>query len=673
MGQANKKQRQCPAVGRGIGAAECGENRVSHYRCPADCPYNPWAPDAYDQEMAIETAFFDRLRRYAAVEPMAGIDVASPSEAMIVMQDRHLRHWFIERDAHGRTLMDRWEQAGFPGLNNDQRVLARLHAQVRLMVMETLDHVGRDRVRVQDRLALDTPPIVVQDRSLAAKSGRFSRLIAWGFPLPHYSRITMAAVPVAEAGSLEAEEIVGAIAGHLGGPAQGEPLREWMTAHFLLLQKALGSVQEAMRRKMFENVVYTKTFYRLSAPVETFVKTMEATPEAVATPPSASDRREGVTREWAWLDTDADALRKAPGAGRPTLGRVLLSEGKVRLEGGGTDRAQRFQEAFEQRAGNAVVFESRRVDDVGKQKISRDAKPFDPNLVPPRLLELAPKIETTVHLMDASAAVSADDFMRDRQRQWVDEPVPALDGKTPRQAAGEPALRPKLAALVKETIRRGDRNGLERERFEDEGWIAVELGLTELQLPVPPLLAELADRPKSAQADDGTSDFDEDDVDSVPASTFDDLSAIFDDDGAMEALEESLLSECPDLDGWVGDVTRDLDIDESRHIARLVTLAWSTFHPDDDETFRPNIDRLHREMQLLMQKADAKAADPHAMLDDLRPKRHQELHMFLCLQLVGGSIEEDPSRSPLSQAAILLGLFVIRAVIDEFDRAAARL
>ncbi len=492
MGQAKKKQRQCPAVGRDIGAAECGANRVSRYPCPADCPYNPWAPEAYDQERAIETVFFERLRRYAAVEPDDDGGARSAEDAMIVEQDRSLRRWFVERDAQGRSLMERWENEGFDGLNNDQQVLARHHARVRLMVLETLDHVGRNRVRVQDRLDLAAPPIVVQDRSLAAHAARFSRLVAWVFPLPHYFRITMAAVPVPDIAALEAEEIVGAIAGHLNGPTQGEPLREWLTTHFLVMHDALGSVQEACRRRMFENVSYTTTYYRLVAPMAAFVATMAETPEAIRTPPAEDDRRMGVTHEWTWLDTDEEAVRMAVRSGRPTLGRVLLNAGQVRVEGGGASRSQRLREVFERRAGRAVAFEGQRVNDVGRQIINREARDYDPKLVPPRLLALAPRIETSVQLLAAGAVGSAADLMRERRRAWVDEAVPALNGKTPRQAAAEPTLRPKLVALVKEGIRRADRNGLEHGQFEDEGWIAVELGLTELQLLPPPRLAALA-------------------------------------------------------------------------------------------------------------------------------------------------------------------------------------
>ena len=41
MGEA-KKRRHCPAIGREISAADCGENRQSRHACPESCEHNPF-------------------------------------------------------------------------------------------------------------------------------------------------------------------------------------------------------------------------------------------------------------------------------------------------------------------------------------------------------------------------------------------------------------------------------------------------------------------------------------------------------------------------------------------------------------------------------------------------------------------------------------------------------
>lgn len=660
-----KKQRMCPAIGHGISAAECGENRISRYQCPEDCPHNPWALGAYDQEQEIETAFFERLRRYAAGDLVTrGVRNAAES-TMIADQYRNLRAWFIQRDEQGQTMMDRWARAGFQGLNNDQRVLARCHAQVRVVVMETLDHVSRDAVRARDRLDLATAPVTIQDRSLAGQSARFSRLVSWIFPLPHYSRITTAAISVPDIGSLEAEEIVGAVAKHLGGPPAGEPLRGWLISNYVALYDAFESVDEAIRRKAFENVVYTKVFYRLDGPVETFVKAMAEAPEAVLNTPNEADRKEGFTHEWAWLDTDEESLRNAVGGGRPTLGRVLLGAEKIRLEGGGEKRARRMQETFERHVGRQVAFVSRRVDDVGRQMIAREVRPFDPALVPPCLLALAPQIETSVQLVDLKSGVSAADIMRDQRRQWVDQPVPALGGKTPRQAAGEPSLRPKVVALVKESIRRSDRAGLGKDRFEDEGWMAVELGLTELQLPVPPRLAELpvkrvdGGRPPSAAGDDA-------DADDKPP---DDLSALLSDAEAMDRNNEAFEAKCPDLEDWVDRMTSLLDDHEYDSIHDLVALAWGLASARSERDITPNMDRLDHQLKALMRASRSQPEGSDAWYKTTMPTPKEKMARQLCALLLSETeLSLKPPPKPITLEAFLLGVHILRAVTQELDR-----
>jgi hypothetical protein len=259
-----------------------------------------------------------------------------------------------------------------------------------------------------------------------------------------------------------------------------------------------------------------------------------------------------------------------------------------------------------------------------------------------------------------------------RRRAWVDESVPALDGKTPWQAAAEPALRPKLVALVKEGIRRADRNGLARGKFEDEGWIAVELGLTELQLPMPPRLAELAgaaggDRPVEEDIGDDGEDPSESDA---VASFLDEVGGMAGNDEGMDRMREALQDECPELDEWLEDVSDDLNDEEWYQIATTVTLAWFLFKARYNRTLHLDVERLHRELQLLIEKTAASSNDPNAMLDALRPERHEALFIALTMTWFESGKSGRPSiPSGLSQGALLLGLLVLRAVIDELDRA----
>jgi hypothetical protein len=60
---------------------------------------------------------------------------------------------------------------------------------------------------------------------------------------------------------------------------------------------------------------------------------------------------------------------------------------------------------------------------------------------------------------DPELAAFLDEFVRDYETKWLDEPIPALDGHTPRQAADDPTRRADLIKLL-DTFPAGDADRL---------------------------------------------------------------------------------------------------------------------------------------------------------------------------------------------------------------------
>jgi hypothetical protein len=56
--------------------------------------------------------------------------------------------------------------------------------------------------------------------------------------------------------------------------------------------------------------------------------------------------------------------------------------------------------------------------------------------------------EDTLDPDDPEVAAFLDEFVRDYETKWLDEPIPALDGHTPRQAADDPTRRADLIKLL---------------------------------------------------------------------------------------------------------------------------------------------------------------------------------------------------------------------------------
>ena len=82
------------------------------------------------------------------------------------------------------------------------------------------------------------------------------------------------------------------------------------------------------------------------------------------------------------------------------------------------------------------------------------------------------------------------DQMARHYRQWIDEPLPELDNHTPRDAARDPALRPKLVDLIHELEGEYHRNLKSGAPAYDPSWLWAELNLDDRSAAVhPPPLA----------------------------------------------------------------------------------------------------------------------------------------------------------------------------------------
>ena len=95
------------------------------------------------------------------------------------------------------------------------------------------------------------------------------------------------------------------------------------------------------------------------------------------------------------------------------------------------------------------------------------------------------------------------ELMRAADQAFLDDKIPALDGRTPREAARDPALRPKLIQLMKERVRSHDERNLQTGRADDINWLLRELKLDEIIFDPPPW------RPPPPKPDDDDDDFSE--------------------------------------------------------------------------------------------------------------------------------------------------------------------
>jgi hypothetical protein len=418
---------------------------------------------------------------------------------------------FFKRGADGLSMTQRWQGQGFPGLNNDERVVLEAKMRTRVALLEIHRILDGERIEGVDLLEATPRPLLFRDRKLALMAVRFSTALVWAYPLPHYWRLNGTAIPILEFGSFGAEEIVRETARHLGGPAAEMELRAWLAMNFVRVDESLQATAKMRRLQMFAGLdsQFGKAVYEWRA---AFGACRDALDEIASVAPDSlnpDERDEGFADARVWMSEE----HAAKVAGVPfVLGRVLLGQSHGRLECIGRERMGTLKRLFEKALGGRTRFVSERFDDVAPDLAEKE-RPPNQALIPPKLLQEPVKLvigSSRLEMLKEGASpeeVEAEARAR-HYREFLEHPVPALDGQTPRQAAQNPAGRPKLIQLLKTWVRQHDEHNLRTGRRDDIDWLLRELGLVEIMFDAPP------PRPRFPQDDEPAEEDEEDEEES---------------------------------------------------------------------------------------------------------------------------------------------------------------
>ena len=190
------------------------------------------------------------------------------------------------------------------------------------------------------------------------------------------------------------------------------------------------------------------------------VRDRAALEAALANHPELERQDDG---SYAWLAEKADEAGFRRG-----FGTFVLEKGRVALETMSRQRAERGRALLEAAAGPAVAYRATSSESVARALDRRRARPGARDRRPARPVDEVPP-EVAAEIVQA--------FYERHYRGWLDEPLPALGGRTPREAAGLKSARPKLIALLKDMENLSARERLEGRPAYDFGWMWGELGL----------------------------------------------------------------------------------------------------------------------------------------------------------------------------------------------------
>jgi hypothetical protein len=172
---------------------------------------------------------------------------------------------------------------------------------------------------------------------------------------------------------------------------------------------------------------------------------------ALAAHPELDMEGEG---SYAWVEEAKEGFTR-------TLGRIAIDGSRLELEIMSRQRGARGRHLLEQACGRTLRHRSTRFESVRSALQRRGAN-------------------ERAEPQPASPGVAAEmvrQFKERHYRDWSDEPLPALDGRTPRHAARLKTLRPRLIDLLKDVENREARAARPDNPPYDFGRIGRDLGL----------------------------------------------------------------------------------------------------------------------------------------------------------------------------------------------------
>ena len=487
-------KRNCPALGGMICGPCCGSKRNSSIPCSAECPNNPFSVNNYNDWLRLDGSSGDKCFRYV-VDHYSYNEYSFKKElSQYVFIDSSLEDTdipdavplfihaklFWEPFKDGMCLADCWEREGWKGLNNDEKTMMSFKRTTYPAILEIQDKINDTAIQCIDLLDSEKKPFTVFDRSMGARYGRFSRSLNLVCPFPHYFRVGPTGIELqhdlTEPFMKEIET---------RSAAQGMTIRDYLRTHYIEAGRLVYTMGIKRQESMIDSLDASEwtAVYKINISRDEIAKVLSLKPEFE---PEESDTKETMHYSWVRRGESKKLEKKMPAlfqhededSGVGSIGRLQLSADTLKVITFGSQKFRFARKMIEKYLGACITFQTETENDL-KEELrrrlhSRKDQPIES--------DLDARTEKENEIPPEVRAELLNRFHEQHYRQFIDSPVPMLDNKTPRQAAINKRLRPKLVDLMKLHI-----HGIEKRNQEDPclnltiDWVLDELGLEELK------------------------------------------------------------------------------------------------------------------------------------------------------------------------------------------------
>lgn len=454
-----KGKRRCPALDGDICTLCCGTERGESIDCPETCAY--WTGKHDTRTRGGDSPFhrlMDKLVPYAQrhqrlVDEAAGVFLGEGEDEDELMDwarplyDAYLLYGYFGDD--GVRLVDHFALEQEKRLPADEReaLACLLHCHFSLFeIQEVHRDEGLDVVDL-----ITNEHLYVSERAATNQFVRYDCFAGFVGPLGDTFVMTGGAAMVPR---VHKDPVLAALRAELAMLRNDYPdadqaalSREAAPMVHDMMLEVIGNRRPPRTQTMDgEDVVFCEAVYDV------------ADEQGVRARLEAHDDFEAEGEAFTWVDRRG---RPQLGDGPLLLGRVVLGPDRLRLEVQSRERLERGKRLLTSLLEGAA---SHRLDTVKDLEVAiaehkeRGELHREADALPPEV-----------------AAQVLSEFMSQHMRRWMDEPVPALGDKTPREAVATPSGREQVVDLVK-----GQENLARRMQGNpdlDLSWVLRELGI----------------------------------------------------------------------------------------------------------------------------------------------------------------------------------------------------
>lgn len=489
----DRGRRFCPAFDNMICSVCCGSKRGSDIQCASDCQHYPLSTTGYDLWLKIDDTMNLKTIKYVidyygkeefeeAIEQMSFSDGNIQVEFAGNIGSAVEYLLYIKRDAQGKTLFKRWQEQNFEGLNNDEKVMMQYRESTSATIIEIQKVLDHQAIECVDLLEKQQESFILFDRSIASCVSRFTRLFTWATHYPHFSRPNYGCVEIPDTIFSVFMDFIQEKHKKEKKNHPGLTLKRHLSENFGEYCEVSFEMTKLKREAMLNNmdVHHCTATYGISDKIK-IEAILEKYPDFEWDDRDPDEGDVPGTLYYVWLRRgESKELEKVMPVSFQhadedeavgTIGNIKLHSDKLIIEVFSKKKFVFAKKIVKKYFGKLITLQKEKIVDLAKQISDRTEDEEDEYSHTQPSQTIPPDIERAM----------VEEFYKKYYKKFLHDPVPMIDGKTPKEASGISELRPQLIELMKLHLKNLDRLNSEKSTNINIDWLLDELGVRELK------------------------------------------------------------------------------------------------------------------------------------------------------------------------------------------------